>query len=177
MRFIFFMYTNSMSYNKNLNGFTFIQLMVSIGIAGILLAVAIPNFSKLMNSAKLEKASESFTSHLMWAKSKSNSGSDIYMSITDGTNWCFGFSSTAGCNCNTSGSCGYLAITSADYSGISLTNNSGITNMEIPDNSGTISSTLQLTFTNGDGISIIINKNQAGLITVCSDNIPHYSGC
>jgi len=174
MRLIIFIDRNSIRKN---NGFTFIQLMVAIGIAAIMLAAAIPSFNLMMDNAKLEKVSENFSSYLLWAKSKANNGDDVYLSITDGTNWCYGLNSTAGCNCSTSSSCGYLQVDSSKYDGITMNNSSGITQLQFPDNSGTISSTLEVTFTNSNNTSITVIKNKIGTVTVCSDDIAHYSGC
>ena len=174
MRLIIFININTINKSK---GFTFIQLMVAIGIAGVLLAAAVPSFNLMMNNARLEKASENFSSYLMWAKSKADNGNAVYLSITGGTNWCYGFNSTAGCNCATSGSCEYLQIKSSEYSGITMTNNSGVTQLQFTSYSGTISSSLNVTFTNSDNISITVNRNQIGTVTVCSDDIAHYSGC
>lgn len=162
---------------NKINGFTFIQLMVAIGIAGIMLAAAIPSFNLMMNNARLERASENFASYLMFAKSKANNGDTVYLAISAGTNWCYGLNSTAGCSCATSGSCGYLEVDSSKYQGVTMTNSSGISQLLFTGNSGAISSTLQITFTNSDNKSITVIKNKVGTVTVCSNDISHYSGC
>lgn len=57
--------------NSDTNGFTLIELMITLVIMSILLAVAAPNFTNWMDSSKLKSLAESLSSSVSLARSNS----------------------------------------------------------------------------------------------------------
>lgn len=56
--------------NRQIQGFTLIELMVSIAVASILLAVAIPSFSDFIKRSRITSQQDSLYSGLMFARSE-----------------------------------------------------------------------------------------------------------
>lgn len=52
------------------SGFTLLELLITIGIAGIVMALAIPNISELIKNERLVSASNNLLADLMLARSK-----------------------------------------------------------------------------------------------------------
>ena len=59
------------------NGFTLIELMIALAIAGILLGVGIPSFSQAMKNSRISANYNSVAQALYIARSEAVKGSDI----------------------------------------------------------------------------------------------------
>src|SRR6185436_2230148 len=69
------------------NGFTFIELIISVAIAGTIAAIAIPSFSNLVNRNRLDCAASDFLHSLALARSKAAYLKTKVAVIPDGTKW------------------------------------------------------------------------------------------
>ncbi len=98
---------------QNMRGFTLIELMVTLAVLAIILAMAIPSFNDFRQRSALRGASDQFIS--FWANSrlealKTNSLVKVSMS-TNGTNYCLGAATTTDpadttkCDCFTANAC------------------------------------------------------------------------
>ena len=56
---------------RHLGGFTLLELLIVISIAGILLSISIPSYSNLVNQRRVEAAANSFKSAVALAGSES----------------------------------------------------------------------------------------------------------
>jgi type IV fimbrial biogenesis protein FimT len=96
--------------HKCLKGFTLIELMVTIVIAGILIALAVPTFLETIDRSRLKGVAETLRSDLELMKLESiKRSASVFLSIRNdnpsaGT-WCYGFSQGTNCDCNTANSC------------------------------------------------------------------------
>lgn len=96
--------------HKCIKGFTLIEMMVTIVIAGILLALAVPTFLDTIDRNRLKGVAETLRSDLELMKLESiKRSASVFLSIKNdnpsaGT-WCYGFSQGANCDCNTANSC------------------------------------------------------------------------
>lgn len=92
------------SFNKRVNskGFTLLELIMVLGIAGILVSVAVPSFADLLSANKVSGAAEKIKADFEWARSIAiRNNADIYMDVSAGTSsWCYGFTDAATCDCS-----------------------------------------------------------------------------
>lgn len=59
-----------MKKNKNHHGFTLIEAIVTIAVAGILLSIAIPSFSKMIERNRISSATNEFMAAMMLTRSE-----------------------------------------------------------------------------------------------------------
>ena len=90
---------------KNLlqQGFTLVELMVTIVVFGILLTIAVPSFTSLMDSIRVKRAGDAISAFLINAKSeaiKRNTTVRAIVHVADsGATWCVGMTTAASCDC------------------------------------------------------------------------------
>lgn len=58
------------NYKKSKNGFTLIEMMVTIAIVGIFASIALPSFSSLIKSNRISTGTNELVSNLLLAKSE-----------------------------------------------------------------------------------------------------------
>ena len=98
------------SHLKPEKGFTLIELMVSVVIAGILIALSVPSFLETIDRNRLKGVAETLRSDLELMKLESiKRSASVFLSIRNdnpsaGT-WYYGFSQGANCDCKTANSC------------------------------------------------------------------------
>lgn len=94
------------------NGFTLIELMITITIAAILLTIAIPGFQGLINSNRITTQTNELITDLMVAKSEAvRRGVRVAVCISNAT------ASTAATDCNSAGAWGDGWIAFTDLNG------------------------------------------------------------
>jgi type IV fimbrial biogenesis protein FimT len=77
---------------QNHSGFTLIELMVTIAIAAILLAVAAPSYTQFARNAELSEAVSSFTGAVNATRANSmKQGRNTYLVPQDGSSWSSGW--------------------------------------------------------------------------------------
>jgi type IV fimbrial biogenesis protein FimT len=163
---------------KMRNGFTAIELMVSLVIVTILVTIAVPFFSNLIASQKLKSVTLTFTQQINLMRSEAvRSHSDINLVLSTGNSWCYGFTKNSTCNCNVTNDCSLGSISSADFPNVSLAT-SGITGNKLTINGtrGLLSTGGTLTFAaSSKNMQVVLN--QMGNANICSNLIPGYSPC
>lgn len=122
--------------NRNPRGFTLVELMVTVAVLAVLIALAAPSFTDTMQRRRLIGAAEAVASGLQLARSEAIRQSASMTAVTTtGASWCMGFArGTTACDCSITdttdtdacttlgdGSTSVLRVVSAgQYSGVSM---------------------------------------------------------
>lgn len=109
-------------------GFTLIELMVTIVVFGILLMIAVPSFTSMMDTVRVKRAGDAVNAFMVNAKSeaiKRNATVRAIVQVADsGATWCVGMTTAASCDCLTAGSCQIdgadRVISNSAYKSVSL---------------------------------------------------------
>ena len=81
-------------------GFTLIELMVVVSILAVLLAIAVPSFSGMVQRGRLKAVAEEHVGHLYLAKAEAlKTGKPVYYSVKAGAGQCYGFKKAEPCDC------------------------------------------------------------------------------
>jgi|SRR5579885_1647461 prepilin-type N-terminal cleavage/methylation domain-containing protein len=160
-------------------GFTMIELLVVLVIAGILAITAVPSFVSYLQTNRLQGVTNSLYYSLQYARTEAiRRNATIYVSFQTGSNWCYGINTSATCNCSVSNSC-ILGSTSAPNAGQVTLSATGLTNNSIhfEPSHGAAGSSSTITFTNPQGISMGIDIGIMGNLYVCSSQVAGYNAC
>ncbi len=105
-------------------GMTFPELMVTIAVFGIISAMGVPSFQKMIERNQLKEAAESFKSDMLLARTESFKRSqNVLISRTTGNAgvWCYGLSADAVnpvCDCTQAlapGNCNIKRVSGAGF--------------------------------------------------------------
>lgn len=168
-------------------GLTLIELMVTVAVLAILLAVGVPNMSSYWQQSRLVSASEAVYSNLHLLRSVALArNQEIYAKFgnTGGTGWCMALAELDSCDCSDSTTtCALTNMPTRNLSGSEFTNitltttfGGGDTSVQMP--RGTMSSAGSVTLTSqstGESVSVVVSS--LGRVRICSDDLTQYGGC
>ena len=103
-----------MNNHKNNNGFTLIELMVTIAIVGVFASIALPSFSSLIESNRISTATNELVSNLLFARSealKRRNNVTICPSVTQHLD-------NASCAASSDFSTGWIVFLDCDANGV-----------------------------------------------------------
>jgi prepilin-type N-terminal cleavage/methylation domain-containing protein len=107
---------------RKARGLTLMELMVTVAILAILVALAMPSFNSFLAKGRLSGAAEALAQDLQLARSESlRRNADVTISFSSGTACCYGsvVSATA-CICTRSNSCTLRQVDNTDCSGVTM---------------------------------------------------------
>ena len=92
---------------KKHDGFSLIELLVTVVILGVLVAIAAPSMYQVLESRKLKGAAENLFADLIFAKTESIKRNNSVVLSFGGVSpaWCYGLKEGASCDCTTSNDC------------------------------------------------------------------------
>ena len=153
-------------------GFTLLELLVSVTIIGIIAAFAVPSFNSSLERGRLRLVAETLRADLRDAKrmtlAKGASGSST-IAFTDGTSWAYSISGNKSLSRSSSDFASGIAVTSS-FSGDAFT----VTYLQQALLATSI--VVNLNISNSEG-SITVGQDSAGRIYMCSNSGMGYPSC
>jgi prepilin-type N-terminal cleavage/methylation domain-containing protein len=169
------------SHDKSMRvrGLTLMELMVTVAILAILVALAVPSFNSFLAKGRLSGAAEVLAQDLQLARSEALRRNDaVTISFSSGAAWCYG--SVAGataCDC-TQGSCSLRRVDNSAYAGVTMAasfaaNTAAFTARHGLANTGTVE------FTHPNAGTLRVSLGAAGQVSICSTlgGLAHHPAC
>lgn len=94
------------SHDQSMDGFTVIELAVTIIVLVIVVTVGVPTFLSLVQKQRLLGAAEILYAECQWARSEAiKQNRSIQVDAVVGADWCVGLDDTAPCDCRVADDC------------------------------------------------------------------------
>ncbi len=162
------------------SGFTLVELMVTVAVLAVLLGIGIPSFQGTLDKRRIIGAAEQIYADLQYARSEAiRRNATVRVSFQTGTNWCYGITTLASCNCNTANNCQLdgveKVVAGADFRNVTLSTG-GVTNVAFAPQRGTTANpmTASLLRSTSPALSVGVTVSPLGRVRICSDNVPNY---
>lgn len=171
------------------NGFTLTELLITVAIIAVVLAVAAPSFNDFFDKNRLKRAAEDIYGLMSRAKAEAvTRDSDMTITLNSGA-WCVGFAPTPACDCtltdpDAAGACAapvagtnvLNVVDGADFTDVVLAENLGGTSTFGSIRGTAANGTINLTAGNW-ALDIIISVR--GRLRICGPNANTmgYSAC
>lgn len=159
------------------DGFSLIELMITLVIVGILALVAIPMVRHLLIQGRLVAAAETFSAQFRAARSEAISRQQtVYLNIQTGSSWCYGSNVASSCTCSPN-NCGLSSVVGTLYPSVSVsTTGFSSGNISVDGARGLLSAAASVSFTQS-GKAITVSLSRLGLVSLCSTDVSGYSAC
>ena len=157
-------------------GFTLIEVAFVLVILGIVLSVAVPNYSNYLARQRLRHVAELLELDLRRARAMSvDEGRSIYVSFGSGPQWCWGASRQSPCDCTTGlPRCELSGITYREYKGMLLQAGQGVT---FEASMGRAQGWTRIGLSNDRNHQLHIDLNPLGRPQICGTDARKNSGC
>ncbi|WP_201243247.1 GspH/FimT family pseudopilin [Halochromatium salexigens] len=165
-------------------GLSLIELLITMSLLAILLAIGIPSFQGSQERARLRNSAEAVYSLLQFARSEAiKQYRDLFVVVSTGEagpagdGWCLAIANDRDCDCSVVGACQYgggadrqvHSLTSEGFPGVALASNR--TSYRFERKLGKCSSAGTLRLTGADSSSITIKVAPLGRVKLCSDDL------
>lgn len=163
--------------NRTGQGFTLIELMVTITVLAIFLTIGIPSFFDTIEKQRVRNAVEKVYADLNFARSQAiKANRTLFFTINPGADWCYGIDDTAACDCTVANDCqvegGARVSTATDFNNTTLTT----TLDALPDTAilfdprrGLPNNAGDIVITSSGGLVAEVRMNAIGRLSICSD--------
>ena len=160
-------------------GFSLLELMITLAVTAILLAVGVPSFQDSVEKRRTISAAEEIYGQLQLARSEAVARSQpVFMNIATGANWAIGISDNVACDpsdnnpvCTLPDMQGGNAIThrfsAVDHDTVGLTATAASISF-LPQRGTANSASINVTSTGGVGYIMRVNVGALGQISMCS---------
>lgn len=169
-------------------GVTLTEVIITLLLLAILVTALTPPLKSYFAENYLKSAAESLYEDTLLARSNATEKSvAVNFFFQTGSNWCFGFSTTANCDCSAgANSCNLGNVNSSDFPNTSLsvsgftakTSPAGFTT-QFSASRATASPAGTATFssTTVSGTEVQVTINAAGMPKICSSTVGGYGAC
>lgn len=163
-------------------GLSLIELLVTMSLLAILLAIGIPSFQGSQERARLRNSAEAVYSLLQFARSEAiKQYRDLFVVVSTGKagaagdGWCLAIANDRDCDCSVAGACQYgggadrqeHSLSSERFPGVALASNRASYRFERK--LGKCSSAGTLELTGAESSSVTIKVAPLGRVALCSD--------
>ena len=179
-----------MTLLKKTLGFSIIELLIAIVILGLLAAIAAPAFNGFFERHRLKGLAESLYLDILDARAQAiQTNSTIFISVTNGNNWCYGMDDSAtDCDCTVANDCTVGGIEQVvrlnQFAGTSITttlgavtSTSGITSNAFESMRGLPANSGRYNLSNAVGDTMAVHIRPTGRVYICSNTFGDYQAC
>lgn len=182
---------------SHFTGFTLIELMLTIVVMAVLLAIAVPSFTNIAGKNRLKAAAERFSTEIDFARSQAIAQNRrVHVNFTTGANWCLGIDDdyplsplAPDCDCiDSPGQCTIdgreQVVTAADFDNIEIPATTfPDSDFEFDPTRGILVNSDdrgRLTFQNEESQQVALRLNALGRPSICTPTggkVPEYPEC
>lgn len=158
-------------------GLTLLELMVALGIVGVLMTLALPSFGSMVARHRLKAAAENLAMDLAELRFEATQrGVPLHMHFATGPHWCYALATASGCDCRVAQSCQLKTVRAKDHPGVQLVAGHPVL-FEPQPGAGVDGGSAVLQST--EGAQLRVGLTRLGRPKVCAPGaaVPGYSGC
>jgi Tfp pilus assembly protein FimT len=164
---------------KNDTGLSIFELLTMIAIVAILVIVAVPSFIYFQQLNRINTLAQNLYYNLQYARTEAiKRNSSIYVTFSNGSNWCYGINAGSACTCATPANCN-LGATTSNNTQATLSSSGLVSNSIIfePNHGGSnTQATVSYTVTGGTQ-AVSVQVGLSGSVQTCSNNVSGYQAC
>lgn len=167
------------THHRGGRGLTLVEILISLAILGVALAVALPLLAEARESLRLRSTAEILATDLRLAQSetiKRQLGVSLNLRIDD-DGWCYGMSTNGACDCREAQSCTIdqveRVVRSQDFPGIGLQPGIVANRFAFDPRRGTVRAG-NVTLISPTGKQLRVVASGVGRIRICSPSGPGY---
>ena len=159
-------------------GFSLLELCAAMAIVAVLLAVAVPNYSSMIQRKQLRGTADALVQDLRNARELSvNTQSRIFVSYRAGQRWCWGVSRGTPCDCSGASPLPACNIRRADHSEFPDVLLDGAQDGEFEPGLGQVTQHGAADFRTTKGHTLRVVLNALGRTQVCGPDAPGAQPC
>ncbi|MEN9629115.1 MAG: hypothetical protein RJA10_2342 [Pseudomonadota bacterium] len=109
------------AWRRRPRGLTLIELMIGLGIAAVLMSLAVPSFQAYLQRNRLKAAAQGLELDLREARYESARRSlPLHLVFKAGADWCYAITTAPDCDCNVPQACRLKTVRAGDLRGVQL---------------------------------------------------------
>jgi type IV fimbrial biogenesis protein FimT len=174
--------------SRSPNGFTLVELLVTIAVAGILFVLAAPSFNSFIDKYRAKRAADTLSAFLINAKTEAIKRNApvraVFQTADSGATWCAGMTTAGTCDCTVANACQIdgvdRLVRGTDFKGIVLTSPADEALFSFTPQRGTANSG-NAQVQSSEGLQVRVIVTGTGRIRLCSPsgsgNIAGYPVC